>query len=243
MTGAKSNILEAIGRTPIVKLQSSRATCPRDIYVKCEYLNPGGSMKDRVALNIIKDAERRGLLRPGGTIVEATSGNTGAGLALVAAIRGYKCVFVMPDKMSQEKIAGAARVRRARRRSARPPSSPRIRAATTRSRSASPEETPNASTRTSTTTPPTPTRTTSRRRRRSGSRRAASSTCSSPAWARAAPSRGCGSYLQGEEARHPARRRRSGRLALLRVRQDAGGSPSPSPTRSRASARTSFPAR
>ena len=75
-----------------------------DIYVKVEYMNPAGSMKDRVGLNIIEDAEKRGMLGPGGTIVEATSGNTGAGLAMVAAIRNYKCVFVMPDKMSQEKI-------------------------------------------------------------------------------------------------------------------------------------------
>jgi cystathionine beta-synthase len=105
MTGAKSNILEAIGRTPIVKLQKVARHVAADIYVKCEYLNPGGSMKDRVALNIIGDAERRGLLGPGGTIVEATSGNTGMGLALVAALRGYACVFVMPDKMSQEKVA------------------------------------------------------------------------------------------------------------------------------------------
>src|SRR3954462_3815111 len=106
MTGAKSNILEAIGRTPIVKLQKVARHVAADIYVKCEYLNPGGSMKDRVAVSIITDAERRGVLGPGGTIVEATSGNTGMGLALVAALRGYACVFVMPDKMSPEKVAG-----------------------------------------------------------------------------------------------------------------------------------------
>ena len=106
MTGAKGNILEAIGRTPIVKLQKVARHVAAEIFVKCEYLNPGGSMKDRVARNIVEDAERRGLLGPGGTIVEATSGNTGMGLALVAALRGYACVFVMPDKMSQEKVAG-----------------------------------------------------------------------------------------------------------------------------------------
>jgi cystathionine beta-synthase len=105
VTGARSNILEAIGSTPIVKLQKVAKHVVADIYVKCEYLNPAGSMKDRVAMNIIGDAERRGLLVPGSTIVEATSGNTGMGLALVAAIRGYQCVFVMPDKMSQEKVA------------------------------------------------------------------------------------------------------------------------------------------
>src|SRR6476620_6897370 len=92
--GALANIVEALGNTTIVRLSRVAAHVKSSIYVKCEYLNPGGSMKDRVALNIIKDAERRGLLQPGGTIIEATSGNTGAGLALVAAIRGYKCIFV-----------------------------------------------------------------------------------------------------------------------------------------------------
>ena len=105
MTGAAANILETIGRTPIVKLQKVAKHVAADIFVKCEYLNPAGSMKDRVALNIVTDAERRGLLGPGATIVEATSGNTGMGLALVAALRGYQCVFVMPDKMSPEKVA------------------------------------------------------------------------------------------------------------------------------------------
>src|ERR1700751_4042311 len=105
MPGAKANITEAIGGTPIVRLNKVAAHVKSTIYVKCEFLNPGGSMKDRVAMNIIRDAERRGLLAPGGTIVEATSGNTGAGLALVGSTRGYKCIFVMPDKMSQEKIA------------------------------------------------------------------------------------------------------------------------------------------
>jgi cystathionine beta-synthase len=103
--GAVGNILEAVGRTPIVKLQSVARHVSAEIFVKCEYLNPAGSMKDRVAMNIVADAERRGLLRPGGTIIEATSGNTGMGLAMVAAIRGYQCIFVMPDKMSQEKIS------------------------------------------------------------------------------------------------------------------------------------------
>jgi cystathionine beta-synthase len=105
MKGARATVLDAIGQTPIVKLNKVAAHVKSDIYVKLEYLNPGGSMKDRVAMSIIRDAERRGLLGPGSTIIEATSGNTGAGLALVAAIRGYKCIFVMPDKMSTEKIA------------------------------------------------------------------------------------------------------------------------------------------
>ena len=94
-----------VGQQPDAVEASTPQAEASDIFVKLEFLNPGGSMKDRVALNIIRDAERRGLLQPGGTIVEATSGNTGAGLALVSAIRGYKCIFVMPDKMSQEKIA------------------------------------------------------------------------------------------------------------------------------------------
>src|SRR5215470_16169813 len=105
MKGALPNVLEAVGHTPIVKLQKVARHVTSEIYVKCEYLNPAGSMKDRVAMNIIADAERRGLLRAGGTIVEATSGNTGMGLAMVAAVRSYTCIFVMPDKMSQEKIA------------------------------------------------------------------------------------------------------------------------------------------
>ena len=104
MTGAVSNLTEAIGSTPIVRLNRVAEHVESDVYVKIEYMNPAGSMKDRVGLNIIRDAEARGMLGPGGTIVEATSGNTGAGLAMVAAIKGYKCIFVMPDKMSHEKI-------------------------------------------------------------------------------------------------------------------------------------------
>ena len=104
MKGAVADLTNAIGHTPIVRLNRVAEDVRSDIYVKIEYMNPAGSMKDRVGLNIIEDAERRGMLGPGGVIVEATSGNTGAGLAMVAAIRGYKCIFVMPDKMSQEKI-------------------------------------------------------------------------------------------------------------------------------------------
>jgi cystathionine beta-synthase len=102
---ARTNILEAIGHTPLVKLQRLDADVAADIYVKCEYLNPAGSMKDRMTLHLVNQAEVRGDLKPGGTIIEATSGNTGSGLAMVAAVRGYHCVFVMPDKMSSEKIA------------------------------------------------------------------------------------------------------------------------------------------
>jgi len=104
MKGAVHNVLEAVGDTPIVRLNQVGSHVAAEIYVKLEYMNPGGSMKDRVAINIVRDYERRGLLKPGGTIVEATSGNTGMALALVSAIRGYRCIFVMPDKMSEEKI-------------------------------------------------------------------------------------------------------------------------------------------
>jgi len=104
MKGAVHDLTQAIGHTPIVKLNNVAKHVAADIFVKCEYLNPGGSHKDRMALNMINEAEKQGL-KPGGYIVEATSGNTGASLAMISAIRGYKCVFVMPDKMSQEKIA------------------------------------------------------------------------------------------------------------------------------------------
>jgi cystathionine beta-synthase len=99
-----NNISETIGETPLVRLNSVASDLPCPIVAKVEFFNPGGSIKDRIGPPIIDDAERQGLLQPGGTIVEATSGNTGVGLAIAAAARGYRCVFVMPDKMSQEKI-------------------------------------------------------------------------------------------------------------------------------------------
>jgi cystathionine beta-synthase len=98
-------ILELVGATPIVRLQKLPPRGGADILAKLEYLNPGGSVKDRIGLPMIEAAEREGKLRPGGTIVEPTSGNTGVGLAIGAAVKGYRCIFVMPDKMSQEKIA------------------------------------------------------------------------------------------------------------------------------------------
>ncbi|NBX75699.1 MAG: cystathionine beta-synthase [Proteobacteria bacterium] len=97
------NILEAIGNTPIVKLNQVTRGVPGELYAKCEFMNPGGSIKDRIGFHMIEVAEREGKIKPGGTIVEATSGNTGMGLAIAAAIRGYRTVFVMPDKMSEEK--------------------------------------------------------------------------------------------------------------------------------------------
>lgn len=98
------NIMDTIGDTPLVRLNSVVSDLPCTILAKVEFFNPGGSVKDRIGPAIIEDAEQRGLLRHGGTIVEATSGNTGVGLAIAAAARGYRCIFVMPDKMSQEKI-------------------------------------------------------------------------------------------------------------------------------------------
>jgi len=99
------SVLELVGGTPIVRLDQISKDVPGMILAKLEYLNPGGSVKDRIGLAMIEAAERDGRLKPGGTIVEPTSGNTGAGLAVAAAIKGYRCIFVMPDKMSQEKIA------------------------------------------------------------------------------------------------------------------------------------------
>lgn len=98
------SILDVVGRTPLVNLSRIADGLEPTIVAKCEFLNPGGSVKDRIGLAIIEDVERCGLLRPGGTIVEATSGNTGIGLAMAAAIKGYNAIFVIPDKMSEEKI-------------------------------------------------------------------------------------------------------------------------------------------
>ncbi len=97
-------ILDTIGNTPLVRLNSVAGDLPCTVLAKVEYFNPGGSVKDRIGPAIIEDAERSGKLKPGGTIVESTSGNTGVGLAIAAAIKGYRTIFVMPDKMSQEKI-------------------------------------------------------------------------------------------------------------------------------------------
>ena len=99
-----NNILGAMGNTPLVKLERIGRDLPVPLYAKLEFMNPGGSVKDRVGANIIEQYEKRGELKPGGTIVEATSGNTGVGLAIAAALKGYKTIFVMPDKMSNEKI-------------------------------------------------------------------------------------------------------------------------------------------
>jgi len=99
-----NSIVDTIGNTPMVKLNEVSKEVPGTILAKIEYFNPGNSMKDRIAIKIIEDAESNGLLRPGGTIIEGTSGNTGMGLALVAIAKGYKCIFTLADKQSREKI-------------------------------------------------------------------------------------------------------------------------------------------
>jgi cystathionine beta-synthase len=98
------NVLETIGWTPLIRLHRVTRGIRTPVYGKAEFFNPGGSVKDRIGLPIIERAEREGKLKPGGTIVEGTSGNTGVGLAIAAALRGYKCIFTLPDKMSQEKV-------------------------------------------------------------------------------------------------------------------------------------------
>ena len=99
-----NNIIEAVGRTPLIRLNRIANGLKPQIWVKAEMLNPGGYVKDRIGITMIDDAEKKGLLKPGGTIIEGTSGNTGMGLALVAAVRGYKCVFTTTDKQSKEKV-------------------------------------------------------------------------------------------------------------------------------------------
>ena len=98
-----NTILDAIGSTPLVKLNKVASGLSCDLYGKCEYLNPGGSVKDRIALNMIDEAEKSGRIKPGDTLIEPTSGNTGTGLALAGAVKGYKVVITMPEKMSHEK--------------------------------------------------------------------------------------------------------------------------------------------
>jgi cystathionine beta-synthase len=110
LSGAQRNarpydsVLELIGWTPLVRLHRVVDGAPTPVYAKAEFLNPGGSVKDRIGVAMVEAAERAGALLPGGTIVEGTSGNTGVGLAIAAALKGYRCVFTMPDKMSQEKV-------------------------------------------------------------------------------------------------------------------------------------------
>lgn len=100
----KNNILEQIGNTPLIRLNKINRGLKPQIFAKLESANPGGSVKDRIGIAMIEDAEKKGLIKPGGTIIEATSGNTGIGLALAAAVKGYRCIFVVTDKVSIEKI-------------------------------------------------------------------------------------------------------------------------------------------
>ncbi len=99
-----NHIIEAVGNTPLVKLNNVTKGTKATVLAKVEYLNPGNSVKDRMAVKMIEDAEKAGLLKPGGTIIEGTSGNTGMGLALTAIARGYKCIFTLSDKQSKEKV-------------------------------------------------------------------------------------------------------------------------------------------
>jgi len=99
-----NNIIEGVGQTPLIRLNRINKNLKPQIWIKAEMMNPGGSVKDRIGVTMIDDAEKKGLLKPGGTIIEGTSGNTGMGLALVAAVRGYKCVFTTTDKQSKEKV-------------------------------------------------------------------------------------------------------------------------------------------
>lgn len=103
-TAIRNNILDAVGNTPLVKLNKVVPPGCATVLVKCEYMNPTGSIKDRMAVHILNESEKKGLIKPGATIVENTSGNTGQGVAMWAAVRGYRCVFTMPDKMSLEKV-------------------------------------------------------------------------------------------------------------------------------------------
>src|ERR687895_298116 len=104
-SGILPDVTAAVGMTPLVALDRLAGGLPARVVAKLEHMNPGGSVKDRIALPMIEAAERAGLLRPGGVIVEPTSGNTGIGLAQAAAVKGYRCIFVMPDKQSEEKRA------------------------------------------------------------------------------------------------------------------------------------------
>ena len=108
MKGAKTDVTQCVGNTPIVKLNKVAAHLPPsvELYAKLEYMNPGASVKDRIGIYMLEKAERDGRIKPGGTIIEATSGNTGMGLAIAAAVKGYKCIFVMADKQSEEKRIG-----------------------------------------------------------------------------------------------------------------------------------------
>jgi cystathionine beta-synthase len=178
------NILDCIGMTPLVTLHSVTEGIRTRVLAKCEQMNPGASVKDRIGLAIIEAAEREGRLKPGGTVVEATSGNTGVGLAIASAIRKYHCVFTIPDKMSLEKVKllkafGAEVIVTP----TVPPDHPDYYVTVARRIA---ESRPNAIFAYQFYTPVTPTPTSRRRAPRSGSRPAAGSPRSSEAWVPAA---------------------------------------------------------
>src|SRR4249920_1952950 len=100
----KNNILETIGNTPLIKLNKVTKNLPCTVLAKVDYFNPGNSIKDRMAVKMVEVAEQEGKLKPGGTIIECTSGNTGMGLAMAAVVKGYKCIFTTTDKQSKEKV-------------------------------------------------------------------------------------------------------------------------------------------
>jgi len=182
-----NNILEAVGRIPLIRLNRINQGLKPQMWIKAEMLNPGGSVKDRIGITMIDEAEKKGLLKPGGTIIEGTSGNTGMGLALVAAVRGYKCVFTTTDKQSKEKVdllkaLGAEVI------VCPPPSSRKTRAAITAWRKNLRAKSPTLITRISTTIRATPTPTTKPPALKSGKTPKAKSRTSFAAWAPAAPS-------------------------------------------------------
>ena len=147
----RDNILQTIGNTPLVRLNRVAAGIGAMVIAKLEYFNPGGSVKDRIGLEMVEDFERRGKLKPGGMVVECTSGNTGVGIALACAIKGYRATFAMPDKMSQKK-SGCSRPMAPVSSSRRRPSRLNHPRATTALRAASSRKPQTRCTRTSTTT-------------------------------------------------------------------------------------------
>ena len=138
------NVLQVIGNTPIVRLNRVTQGLGAQLFAKLEFMNPGGSIKDRIGAWMIEDAERNGQLKPGGTILEGTHGNPGVGLAIAAAIKGYKFVFVLPDKMSLEKIWNLKKLGAQSLSSPLQPLNPMIHEATIKYQGSFAQETPNA---------------------------------------------------------------------------------------------------
>jgi hypothetical protein len=182
------SILDAIGNTPLVRLNQIGKRHGCEILAKCEFMNPGGSVKDRIGARMVLEAEKAGRIKPGDTLIEPTSGNTGIGMAMAAAARGYRMIITMPEKMSREKQvvleALGAEILRTPTEAAG-----MHRRATLGLRTSCRRSSPTRTSSTSTRTRTTPPRTTTALRWRSSSRPAASSTCSSRPLARAEPSR------------------------------------------------------